>query len=193
MIINPRVILNTNNGPVESDVYSYMFNERVIFLNEEINDDTAQAVIGQLLFLEKINPNEDITIYINSPGGVVSAGLAIIDTMNYIHCDVSTVCMGQCASMGAVILACGEKGKRYILPNSEVMIHQPSGGAYGQCSDIEIVAKNITRVKQKMAKLIADKTDNEYEKVLADIDRDYWLSGEEAVDYGLVDSVIYER
>ena len=193
MLINPRITVSMGKQIADSDIYSYLLGNRIIFFNDEIEDDVAQSVISQLLFLEKTDPNSDIVLYINSPGGVVSAGLAIYDTMNYISCDVSTICLGSCASMGAFLLSSGTKGKRYILPNGEVMIHQPSGGAMGQCSDIEITAKNILKTKNKLNEIIAMNTCQPLEKVTKDTDRDYWMDAKEAVEYGIVDSIIYKR
>lgn len=193
MLINPRITVSMGKQIADSDIYSYLLGNRIVFLNDEIEDDVAQSVISQLLFLEKTDPNSDIVLYINSPGGVVSAGLAIYDTMNYISCDVSTICLGSCASMGAFLLSSGTKGKRYILPNGEVMIHQPSGGAMGQCSDIEITAKNILKTKNKLNEIIAMNTCQPLEKVTKDTDRDYWMDAKEAVEYGIVDSIIYKR
>ena len=190
MLINPRITVSMGKQIADSDIYSYLLGNRIVFLNDEIEDDVAQSIISQLLFLEKTDPNSDIVLYINSPGGVVSAGLAIYDTMNYISCDVSTICLGSCASMGAFLLS---SGTRYILPNGEVMIHQPSGGAMGQCSDIEITAKNILKTKNKLNEIIAMNTCQPLEKVTKDTDRDYWMDAKEAVEYGIVDSIIYKR
>ncbi|MBO7532280.1 MAG: ATP-dependent Clp protease proteolytic subunit, partial [Lachnospiraceae bacterium] len=172
------------------DIYSRLLKDRIIFLGDEVNDDTASIVVAQLLFLEAEDPEKDIHRYINSPGGSVTAGMAIYDTMHYIKSDVSTVCIGMAASMGAFLLAGGAKGKRYILPNAEVMIHQPSGGAKGQATEIEIAAKNIIRTKEKLNRILAENTGKSYEQMCIDTDRDNWMSAKEAVEYGLVDSVI---
>ena len=186
----PYVIEQTSKGERSYDIYSRLLKDRIIFLGDEVNDDTASIVVAQLLFLEAEDPEKDIHLYINSPGGSVTAGMAIYDTMHYIKCDVSTVCIGMAASMGAFLLAGGAKGKRYILPNAEVMIHQPLGGAKGQASDIEIAAKNIIRTKEKLNRLLAENTGKSYDQVCIDTDRDNWMSAKEAVEYGLVDSVI---
>ena len=186
----PYVIEQTSKGERSYDIYSRLLKDRIIFLGDEVNDDTASIVVAQLLFLEAEDPEKDIHLYINSPGGSVTAGMAIYDTMHYIKCDVSTVCIGMAASMGAFLLAGGAKGKRYILPNAEVMIHQPSGGAKGQASDIEIAAKNIIRTKEKLNKILSENTGKSYEQMCKDTDRDNWMTAQEAVEYGLVDSVI---
>ena len=186
----PYVIEQTSKGERSYDIYSRLLKDRIIFLGDEVNDDTASIVVAQLLFLEAEDPEKDIHLYINSPGGSVTAGMAIYDTMHYIKSDVSTVCIGMAASMGAFLLAGGAKGKRYILPNAEVMIHQPLGGAKGQASDIEIAAKNIIRTKEKLNRLLAENTGKSYDQVCIDTDRDNWMSAKEAVEYGLVDSVI---
>ncbi len=175
------------------DIYSRLLKERVVFLIGEVNDQTANLIVAQFLFLESENPEKDISFYINSPGGSVSAGLAIFDTMRFIKPAVSTLCMGIAASMGAFLLAAGEKGKRYCLPNARVMIHQPLGGARGQASDIEIQAKEILFLKEHLSKILADNTGKDIEKIRLDTDRDYFLSAHEAKDYGLVDSVIEKR
>ena len=186
----PYVIEQTSKGERSYDIYSRLLKDRIIFLGDEVNDDTASIVVAQLLFLEAEDPEKDIHLYINSPGGSVTAGMAIYDTMHYIKSDVSTVCIGMAASMGAFLLAGGAKGKRYILPNAEVMIHQPLGGAKGQASDIEIAAKNIIRTKEKLNRILAENTGKSYEQMCIDTDRDNWMSAKEAVEYGLVDSVI---
>ncbi|MBP5555377.1 MAG: ATP-dependent Clp endopeptidase proteolytic subunit ClpP [Lachnospiraceae bacterium] len=186
----PYVIEQTSKGERSYDIYSRLLKDRIIFLGDEVNDDTASIVVAQLLFLEAEDPEKDIHLYINSPGGSVTAGMAIYDTMHYIKCDVSTVCIGMAASMGAFLLAGGQKGKRYILPNAEVMIHQPLGGAKGQASDIEIAAKNIIRTKEKLNKILSENTGKSYEQMCKDTDRDNWMTAQEAVEYGLVDSVI---
>ena len=186
----PYVIEQTSKGERSYDIYSRLLKDMIIFLGDEVNDDTASIVVAQLLFLEAEDPEKDIHLYINSPGGSVTAGMAIYDTMHYIKCDVSTVCIGMAASMGAFLLAGGQKGKRYILPNAEVMIHQPLGGAKGQASDIEIAAKNIIRTKEKLNKILSENTGKSYEQMCKDTDRDNWMTAQEAVEYGLVDSVI---
>ena len=186
----PYVIEQTSKGERSYDIYSRLLKDRIIFLGDEVNDDTASIVVAQLLFLEAEDPEKDIHLYINSPGGSVTAGMAIYDTMHYIKCDVSTVCIGMAASMGAFLLAGGQKGKRYILPNAEVMIHQPLGGAKGQASDIEIAAKNIIRTKEKLNRILSENTGKSYEQMCKDTDRDNWMTAKEAVEYGLVDSVI---
>ena len=186
----PYVIEQTSKGERSYDIYSRLLKDRIIFLGDEVNDDTASIVVAQLLFLEAEDPEKDIHLYINSPGGSVTAGMAIYDTMHYIKSDVSTVCIGMAASMGAFLLAGGAKGKRYLLPNAEVMIHQPSGGAKGQATEIEIAAKNIIRTKEKLNRILAENTGKSYEQMCIDTDRDNWMSAKEAVEYGLVDSVI---
>jgi ATP-dependent Clp protease protease subunit len=186
----PYVIEQTSKGERSYDIYSRLLKDRIIFLGDEVNDDTASIVVAQLLFLEAEDPEKDSHLYINSPGGSVTAGMAIYDTMHYIKSDVSTVCIGMAASMGAFLLAGGAKGKRYILPNAEVMIHQPSGGAKGQATEIEIAAKNIIRTKEKLNRILAENTGKSYEQMCIDTDRDNWMSAKEAVEYGLVDSVI---
>ena len=186
----PYVIEQTSKGERSYDIYSRLLKDRIIVLGDEVNDDTASIVVAQLLFLEAEDPEKDIHLYINSPGGSVTAGMAIYDTMHYIKSDVSTVCIGMAASMGAFLLAGGAKGKRYILPNAEVMIHQPSGGAKGQATEIEIAAKNIIRTKEKLNRILAENTGKSYEQMCIDTDRDNWMSAKEAVEYGLVDSVI---
>lgn len=189
----PYVVQQTGKGERSYDIYSRLLNDRVIFLGEEIDDTVASVVIAQLLFLESENPDKDISLYINSPGGSVSAGLAIYDTMNYIKPDVNTICMGMAASMGAFLLSAGAKGKRYALPNSEIMIHQPLGGAQGQATEIEIAAEHILRTKKKLTSIIADNCGRPYEECLADMERDNWKSAQEALDYGLIDKIIERR
>lgn len=189
----PMVIEQTARGERSFDIYSRLLKENVIFLVGQVEDHMANLIVAQMLFLEAENPEKDIFLYINSPGGSVTAGMAIYDTMNFIKPDVSTVCMGQAASMGAFLLSAGAKGKRYVLPNARVMIHQPLGGFQGQASDFEIHAKEILSIKEKMNRLMADHTGQEYEKVAKDTDRDNFLSGQEAVDYGLVDSILTSR
>ena len=190
MSLVPYVVEQTNKGERSYDIYSRLLKDRIIFLGEEVNDVTASLVVAQLLFLESEDPNKDISLYINSPGGSVTAGMAIYDTMQYIKCDVSTICLGLAASMGAFLLAGGKKGKRYALPNSEIMIHQPSGGAKGQATDIQIVADNILKVKEKLNTMLSENTGQPYEKVAADTERDNYMSAQEAKEYGLVDEVI---
>ena len=193
MSLVPYVIEQTSRGERSYDIYSRLLKDRIIFLGEEVNETTASLVVAQLLFLEAEDPGKDIHLYINSPGGMVTAGLAIYDTMQYIKCDVSTICIGLAASMGAFLLAGGAKGKRYALPNAEIMIHQPSGGARGQATEIQIAAENILKTKKKLNEILAANTGKPYEVVAADTERDYYMSAEEAVAYGLVDSVITNR
>jgi ATP-dependent Clp protease protease subunit len=192
-MIIPTVIEKTNMGERAYDIYSRLLNERIIFLGGPINDQVANVVIAQLLFLEHIDPKKDILLYINSPGGSVTAGLAILDTMNHIKPDVSTVCVGLAASMGAILLSGGAKGKRFSLPNSEVMIHQPLGGVEGQASDIAITAKNILRTKDNLYKILAKSTGQTFSQIEKDADRDNWMTSEEAKKYGLVDEVITKK
>ena len=189
----PYVVDQTSTGERSYDIYSRLLEDRIIFISGEIDDASANTVVAELIYLEAKNPDKDICVYINSPGGSVTAGMAIYDTMKYIKCDVSTICVGLAASMGAFLLAAGTKGKRFCLTNSEVMIHQPLGGAQGQASDIEITAKHIMRTKEKMTKMLAENTNQPIEKVAKDIDRDYYMSAEEAVAYGIVDKVITKR
>ena len=189
----PMVIEQTSKGERSYDIYSRLLKERIIFLGEEVNEVTASLVVAQLLFLEAEDPEKDINLYINSPGGSVTAGMAIYDTMQYIKCDVSTICIGLAASMGAFLLAGGAKGKRYALPNAEIMIHQPSGGAKGQATEIQIAAENILKTKKRLNEILAANTGKPYEVVAADTERDYYMSAEEAKEYGLVDSVITSR
>ncbi|MEE1078593.1 MAG: ATP-dependent Clp endopeptidase proteolytic subunit ClpP [Agathobacter sp.] len=193
MSLVPYVIEQTSRGERNYDIYSRLLKDRIIFLGEEVNETTASLVVAQLLFLESEDPNKDIHLYINSPGGMVTAGMAIYDTMQYIKCDVSTICIGLAASMGAFLLAGGAKGKRYALPNAEVMIHQPSGGAKGQATEIQIAAENILKTKKKLNEILAANTGKPYEQVAADTERDYYMSAEEAMEYGLIDSVITNR
>ena len=190
MALVPTVIEQTGRGERAYDIYSRLLNDRIIFLADEVNDITASLVVAQLLFLEAQDPDKDISLYINSPGGSVTAGLAIYDTMNYIKCDVSTICIGMAASMGAFLLSSGAKGKRYALPNSEIMIHQPLGGAQGQATDIEINAKHILKTKERMNRILAENTGKEYEVIAADTERDNWKTAEEAKEYGLIDMII---
>ena len=189
----PMVIEQSGRGERSFDIYSRLLKERVIFLVGEVNDQTANLVVAQLLFLESENPDKDISFYINSPGGSVSAGMAIYDTMNFIKPDVSTLCVGMAASMGAFLLAAGAKGKRYSLPNSKIMIHQVLGGARGQATDIEIHARDILRTKDQMNRILAERTGQTLEKIRNDTERDYFMSADEARDYGIVDQVIAKR
>ncbi len=193
MALVPYVIEQTGRGERSYDIYSRLLKERIIFLGEEVNDVTSSLIVSQMLFLESEDPGKDIHLYINSPGGSVTAGMAIYDTMQYIKCDVSTICMGMAASMGAFLLAGGTKGKRLILPNAEVMIHQPSGGAQGQATEIQITAEHILKTKKKLNEILAKNTGKPLEIVEADTERDYWMSAEEALEYGLVDRVIENR
>ena len=193
MSLVPYVIEQTSRGERSYDIYSRLLKDRIIILGEEVNDVTASLVTAQLLFLESEDPGKDINLYINSPGGSVTAGMAIYDTMQYIKCDVSTICMGMAASMGAFLLAGGTKGKRMALPNAEIMIHQPSGGAKGQATDIKIVADHILRTKKKLNEILAANTGQPLEVIEVDTERDNYMSAEEAVAYGLIDSVIANR
>ena len=189
----PYVIEKTNGGERSYDLYSRLLKDRIIFLGEQVTDQSANSVIAQMLFLESENPDQDITLYINSPGGSVSAGMAIYDTMQYIKCDVSTVCVGLAASMGAFLLAGGTKGKRFALPNSEIMIHQPRGGTEGQATDIQIAARHIQKTKDKLNTMLSENSGQPYEQVCLDTDRDNWMSAAEAKDYGLIDAVLEKR
>ena len=189
----PMVIEQSGRGERSYDIYSRLLKERVIFLVGEVNDQTANLVVAQLLFLESENPDKDISFYINSPGGSVSAGMAIFDTMQFIKPEVSTLCMGMAASMGSFLLMAGAKGKRFALPNSKIMIHQPSGGASGQATDIEIHAREIIKTREQLNKIYADRTGQPLEKIAADMERDRYMSAEEAKAYGLVDQVIHKR
>ena len=193
MSLVPYVIEQTSRGERNYDIYSRLLKDRIIFLGEEVNETTASLVVAQLLFLESEDPGKDIQLYINSPGGMVTAGLAIYDTMQYIKCDVSTICIGLAASMGAFLLAGGTKGKRYALPNAEIMIHQPSGGAQGQATEIEIAAENILKTKKRLNEILAANTGKSYETIAADTERDHYMSAQEAADYGLIDGVITSR
>lgn len=186
----PYVIEQTSRGERSYDIFSRLLKDRIIFLGEEVNETSAALTVAQLLFLESEDPGKDVHLYINSPGGVITAGMAIYDTMRYIKCDVSTICVGMAASMGAFLLAGGTKGKRFILPNSEVMIHQPSGGAQGQATEIQITAEWILKTKEKMNRILAANTGQSYEKVAADTERDHWMSAEDALAYGIVDEII---
>lgn len=193
MSLVPYVIESTSRGERSYDIFSRLLKERIVFLGEEVTDVSASLIVAQLLFLESEDPNKDIHLYINSPGGSVTAGMAIYDTMNYIKCDVSTICVGMAASMGAFLLAGGAKGKRLALPNAEVMIHQPSGGARGQATEIQIVAENILRTKKKLNEILAANTGKPYEVIERDTDRDNYMTAEEALKYGLIDRVIAGR
>lgn len=186
----PYVIEQSSRGERSYDIYSRLLKDRIIFLGEEVNEVSAQLIVAQLLFLESEDPNKDVHLYINSPGGVITAGMAIYDTMKYIKCDVSTICIGMAASMGAFLLAGGTKGKRYALPNAEIMIHQPSGGAQGQATEIQITAEWILRTKKKMNEILAANTGNTYERLAADTERDKWMTAREALEYGIIDSII---
>ncbi len=193
MALVPYVVEQTNRGERQYDIFSRLLNDRIVVLSDEVNDATASLVVAQLLFLESQDSEKDISFYINSPGGSVTAGMAIYDTMQYIKCDVSTICMGLAASMGAFLLSSGAKGKRFALPNSEIMIHQPSGGAQGQATDIKIVADHILRTKQKLNQILAENTGKSIEEIAQDTERDNFMSAEEALNYGLVDKVLYKR
>lgn len=190
MSLVPYVVEQTSRGERSYDIYSRLLKDRIIFLGEEVNETTASLVVAQLLFLESEDPSKDIHLYINSPGGSVTAGMAIYDTMQYVKCDVSTICVGMAASMGAFLLAGGAKGKRYALPNAEVMIHQPSGGAQGQATEIKIVADRIIQMRKKLNTILADNCGQPLEKVEVDTERDNYLTAEEAKEYGLIDSVV---
>jgi ATP-dependent Clp protease protease subunit len=189
----PMVVEQTNRGERSYDIYSRLLEDRIIFLTGEINDVTADIVIAQLIYLEGKDPDKDISLYINSPGGSVTAGMGIYDTMNYIKCDVSTICVGMAASMGAFLLSSGAKGKRYCLPNSEVMIHQPLGGAQGQASDIAIQAEHILKIKKRMNAILAENTGKSVKQIEKDVDRDNYMSAQEALAYGLVDKIFDKR
>ncbi len=193
MPLVPYVIEQTGRGERSYDIYSRLLKDRIIFLGEEVTDVTANLIVAQMLFLESEDPSKDIHLYINSPGGSVSAGMAIYDTMQYIKCDVSTICVGLASSMGAFLLAGGAKGKRMSLPNAKIMIHQPSGGAQGQATEIQIAAEEILKTKKRLNELLAQNTGQPYEKVAQDTDRDYYMTAAEAAEYGLVDSVITNR
>ena len=193
MSLVPYVIEQTSRGERSYDIYSRLLKERIIFLGEEVNETTASLVVAQMLFLEAEDPEKDIQLYINSPGGSVTAGMAIYDTMQYVKCDVSTFCMGMAASMGAFLLAGGTKGKRLALPNAEIMIHQPLGGAQGQATEIEIAARHILQTNEKLNRMLAENTGKDISIIAADTDRDNWMSAEEAKEYGLIDRVIYKR
>ena len=193
MALIPMVVEQTSRGERSYDIYSRLLKDRIVFLGDEVTDDSANLIVAQLLFLEAEDPEKDIYLYINSPGGSVTAGMAIYDTMQYIRCDVSTICIGMAASMGAFLLAAGAKGKRKALPNAEVMIHQPSGGARGQATDISIQAEQILKTKAKMTEILSSRTGKPIEQVGADMERDYYMSADEAMEYGIVDEVIPAR
>jgi len=193
MSMVPYVVEQTSRGERSYDIFSRLLNDRIIMLSEEVNDATASLIVAQLLYLEAQDPEKDIQFYINSPGGSVTAGMAIYDTMQYIKCDVSTICIGMAASMGAFLLSAGTKGKRMALPNAEIMIHQPSGGAQGQATDIQIQAKRLEQIKRKLNTILAENTGKPYEIVAADCERDYFMSADEAMAYGLIDRVISKR
>ena len=190
MSLVPYVIEQTSRGERSYDIYSRLLKDRIIFLGEEVTDVSASVIVAQLLFLESEDPNKDIQLYINSPGGMVTAGMAIYDTMQYIKCDVSTICIGLAASMGAFLLAGGTKGKRFALPNSEIMIHQPSGGARGQATEIQIVAENILKTKKKLNEILAANTGRSYEEIARDTERDNYMTAQEAKEYGLIDEIL---
>ena len=193
MSLVPTVIEQTGRGERAYDIFSRLLNDRIIMLNEEVNNVTAGLVVAQLLFLEGQDPDKDISLYINSPGGSISAGMAIYDTMNYIKCDVSTICIGMAASMGAFLLSGGTKGKRFALPNSEIMIHQPSGGARGQATEIQIVAENILKTKKKLNEILAANTGRSYEEIARDTERDNYMTAQEAKEYGMIDEVLSRK
>ena len=189
----PYVIEQTSRGERSYDIFSRLLKERIVFLGEEVNPTTSSLIVAQMMFLEAEDPEKDIHFYINSPGGSVTDGFAIYDTMHYVKCDVATYCIGMAASMGAFLLAGGAKGKRFVLPNAEIMIHQPSGGAKGQATEIEIAAKQIVRTKEKLNRILSENTGQPFEKVAEDTERDNWMSAEEALEYGLIDKIITNR
>ena len=189
----PMVVEQTGKGERSYDIFSRLLNDRIIFLSDEVNDTTASLVVAQLLFLEAQDPDKDISFYINSPGGSVTAGMAIYDTMNYVKCDVSTICIGMAASMGAFLLSAGAKGKRIALPNSEIMIHQPLGGARGQASDILIAAQEIEKTRKELYEIISEHSGQTLEKIAADGDRDFWMTSQEALEYGMIDEILKKR
>ena len=193
MSLVPYVVEQTSRGERSYDIFSRLLNDRIIMLSEEVNETTASLVVAQMLYLEAQDPEKDIQFYINSPGGSVTAGLAIYDTMQYIRCDVSTICLGMAASMGAFLLSSGTKGKRMALPNAEIMIHQPSGGAQGQATDIQIQAQRMADIKRKLSQILADNTGKPFDQVWADCERDHFMTAEEAMEYGLIDRVITKR
>ena len=193
MSLVPYVVEQTSRGERSYDIFSRLLNDRIVMLSEEVNDTTASLIVAQLLYLEAQDPDKDIQFYINSPGGVITSGLAIYDTMQYIKCDVSTICIGMAASMGAFLLSAGAKGKRMALPNAEIMIHQPSGGAQGQATDIQIQARRIQSMKQKLNEILAANTGKPLEQIAADTERDNFMTAQEALEYGLIDRVITKR
>ncbi|MBQ8218080.1 MAG: ATP-dependent Clp endopeptidase proteolytic subunit ClpP [Oscillospiraceae bacterium] len=193
MSLVPYVVEQTSRGERSYDIFSRLLNDRIIMLSEEVNDTTASLIVAQLLYLEAMDPDKDIQFYINIPGGSVSAGLAIYDTMQYIKPDVSTICIGMAASMGAFLLSSGAKGKRIALPNAEIMIHQPSGGSRGQCTDIQIQAEQILKIKKKLNAILAENTGKDIDTIERDCERDYFMSAQEAQTYGIIDKVIYKR
>jgi ATP-dependent Clp protease protease subunit len=193
MSLVPYVVEQTSRGERSYDIFSRLLNDRIVMLSEEVNDTTASLIVAQLLYLEAQDPDKDIQFYINSPGGSITSGMAIYDTMQYIKPDVSTICMGLAASMGAFLLSSGAKGKRIALPNAEIMIHQPSGGSRGQATDIEIQAKRILKMKEKLNRMLAENTGKPYEQIVADCERDNFMTAEEAKEYGLIDKVFYKR
>ena len=193
MSLVPMVVEQTNRGERSYDIFSRLLNDRIVFLSEEVNDTTASLVVAQLLFLEAQDPDRDISFYINSPGGSITAGMAIYDTMNFIKCDVSTICIGMAASMGAFLLSAGAKGKRLALPNAEIMIHQPLGGMQGQATDIKIHAERIIKMKETLNRILADNTGRSYEQICQDTERDNFMSAAEAAEYGLIDKAIDKR
>ena len=193
MALVPYVIEQSSRGERSFDIYSRLLEDRIVMLNEEVNSASASVVVAQLLYLESKDPTKDISLYINSPGGTVTAGFAIYDTMQYIKCDVSTICMGMAASMGAFLLSSGAKGKRFAMPNSEIMIHQPSGGAQGQATEIEITAKQILKIRERLNKILADNTGKPIDIIAKATERDNFMSADEALDYGLVDKILYKR
>ena len=193
MALVPYVIEQTNRGERSYDIFSRLLSDRIIVLSDQVNDTTASLVVAQLLFLEGQDPEKDISLYINSPGGSVTAGMAIYDTMQYVKCDVSTICIGMAASMGAFLLSSGAKGKRIALPNSEIMIHQPLGGAQGQATEIKIIADHILRTREKLNRILAENTGRSIEEIARDTERDNYLTADEAKEYGLVDKVLYKR
>ena len=193
MALVPVVVEQTSRGERSYDIYSRLLNDRIVFLADEVNDVTANLVVAQLLFLESVDPDKDISLYINSPGGSITAGMAIYDTMNYIKCDVSTICVGMAASMGAFLLSAGAKGKRYALPNSEIMIHQPLGGFQGQATDIKIHAQRILDIKDKLNEILAENTGKPLDVIKADTERDNFMTAQQAMEYGLIDKVITHR
>ena len=193
MSVVPYVVEQTNNGERSYDIFSRLLKDRIIFLGEEVTDTSANLIVAQLLFLESADPDKDIYLYINSPGGSVTAGFAIYDTMHYIKCDVSTICTGMAASMGSFLLAGGAKGKRFALPNSEILIHQPLGGFKGQATDMKIMADEITKTKKKLNEILSSNTGRTFEEIERDTDRDNYMTAEEAKDYGLIDNIIYKK